>query len=298
MDTSGNGRKKHTLQFDHPPQRVISLVPSLTESLFDLGFGASVVGITDYCVNPPGAVGSLPRLGGTKNPRIADILALHPDLVLANQEENTLPVVEALEAEGVRVLVTFPQNVRQALDELWMLVGIYMDKMAAVRLETLELTVSWAEDALAGRTPVRYFCPIWREGEGDDGWWMTFNGETYASDVLRLMGGENVFAGRERRYPLEADLGCAAPEPHGTRDTRYPRVALGEIVSAQPEIILLPSEPFGFTEQHREQIIQLMPETPAVKHERVFLVDGSLVTWHGTRLARALEQLPGLFGAG
>ena len=124
---------------------------------------------------------------------------------------------------------------------------------------------------------------------------MTFNHQTYASDVLRLSGGENIFADRQRLYPLEADLGGATPEDPGERDTRYPRVKLDEILAANPELILLPSEPFSFNEAHRLRINETLAETQAVQSGEVYLVDGSLITWHGTRLARALQVLPSLF---
>ena len=98
------------LQFDHAPRRVVSLVPSLTESLFELGVGDTVVGVTDYCIHPAERLAGLPRLGGPKNPDIAAIAALQPDLVLANWEENTRQAVEALE-RGVPVWVTLPLSV-------------------------------------------------------------------------------------------------------------------------------------------------------------------------------------------
>jgi ABC-type Fe3+-hydroxamate transport system substrate-binding protein len=95
-----------------------------------------------------------------------------------------------------------------------------------------------------------------------------------------------------RRYPLTADLGLAQPEDPGTRDTRYPRVTPAEISQAAPEVILLPDEPFAFGEQERLRLKRLLAETPAVRHDRVRLIDGSLLTWHGTRLARALAEIP------
>lgn len=308
MTPPGNGSKK-ILHFNHPPQRVVSLVPSLTESLFDLGLGGVLVGITDYCVYPAEALQGLPRLGGTKNPRVADILTLEPELVLANQEENTRQVVEALEAAGVQVWVTFPQTIRQSLDVLWTLVGLYLDRTAAVRLETLEMTIEWMESSLEVRSLQRYFCPIWQgqlsgghDDEADRFWWMTFNRHTYANDLLRVMGGQNVFVDRERRYPLSADLSqdnLPTQEKSGddaeSRDTRYPRVTLDEIRAVNPELILLPNEPYLFTDQDCQLIYKLLPDTLAIQKDRVLLVEGSLITWHGTRLARALEQLPPLF---
>src|SRR5512139_3602968 len=114
----GNGHRI-AYHFHGPPKRVVSLVPSMTESLFELGFGETLVGITDYCIYPEERLEGLPRLGGPKNPRLEDIIALQPELVLANWEENTRRTVETLEAAGVRVWVTFPKTVRQALDVLW-----------------------------------------------------------------------------------------------------------------------------------------------------------------------------------
>lgn len=294
--TQENGQR--LLYFTQPPQRVVSLVPSITESLFDLGLGSTVVGVTDYCLHPAGQVRDLPHVGGPKNPHIGEIEALHPDLVCANMEENTRQTVEALESLGLAVWVTFPKTVRQALDVLWRLVGVFQDKPAAIRLETLEFTLEWAESSLETRQPWHYFCPIWQHipsGEGNP-WWMTFNQETYCNDVLRLMGGRNIFAQRARRYPLEADLGQGEAEAAGERDTRYPRLSLDEIRSAQPDVILLPSEPFAFDEAARQALCEYLVDTPAVRNGRVHSFDGSLITWHGTRLARALRELPDVLG--
>jgi ABC-type Fe3+-hydroxamate transport system substrate-binding protein len=295
---SGENGHKLAHHFHRPPQRVVSLVPSLTESLFDLGFGSAVVGITDYCVHPSEALRGLPRLGGPKNPRVDEIIALKPDLVLANQEENTRHTVEALEAAGVFVWVTFPCTVAQALDILWTLVGLFQSQTAAMQLQGLEMALEWARNAARQQPPVRYFCPIWYEKRQDgQPWWMTFNRQTYAHDLLATLGGENVFAARERRYPLEADLGLAEAQPPRGRDTRYPRLSLEEVRTVNPEVILLPNEPFAFSEIHRQELLSLLKETSAVQQGRVHLVDGSLITWHGTRLGRALQVLPSLLSS-
>jgi ABC-type Fe3+-hydroxamate transport system substrate-binding protein len=267
----------------------------MTESLFDLGFSEALVGITDYCIYPEGKLEGLPRLGGPKNPRVEDIIALQPELVLANWEENTRHTVEALEAVGVRVWVTFPKTVRQALDVLWIMADLFHSRMAAARIESLEVGLEWAQKAAQQRAQVRYFCPIWHDKDASDRpWWMTFNYQTYPHDILYALGGENVFATRERRYPLEADLGLAEPQDAKERDTRYPRLSLDEIRRADPELILLPSEPYGFSESHKEELQTLLADTRAVRAGRVCLLDGSLLTWHGTRLSKALQVLPEL----
>ena len=292
---SGNGHKK-TIQFTHPPKRIVSLVPSLTESMFDLGLGEAIVGITDYCIRPTETVKRLPRLGGPKDPHLDEIIQLKPDLVLANQEENTLKDVETLENAGIKVWVSFPKTIRQSVDTLWALAGIFQSRVAVIRIETLELTLDWAEEAVKSEPVIPYFCPIWcDQTEGGVKWWMTFNENTYANDVLRLMGGNNIFSRRQRLYPLEADLGIAPAEEAGERDTRYPRIPLIDLQNCSPEVILLPSEPYGFKEQHVDEFYRILPESAAVRNNRIRLVDGSLFTWPVTRLARALRELPGIF---
>jgi ABC-type hemin transport system substrate-binding protein len=267
----------------------------MTESLFDLGFGDAIVGVTDYCIYPP-EVANLPKVGGTKNPRLDDIFALDPDLVIANQEENTREVVDAIRSKSLDVWVTFPRSVRESLSDLRTLVSLFQDDSAKLTLDTLEKSIDWAEAASKGQKPIRYFCPIWYgQTQAGQDWWMTFNQDTYPHDLLAIMGGENVFGERERRYPLIADLGLSEPINLEGRDVRYPRVTLDEICYAAPEKILLPNEPFEFTEVHRQQFYEMLSEKLKIHLEEIVFVDGSLITWHGTRIAQALRELPGLF---
>ncbi len=266
------------------PQRVVSLVPSITESLFDLGFGHSVVGITDYCIHPANELTPLPRIGGTKNPRVDEIVELRPDVVFANQEENTPAAVHALQDAGVRVFVNFPQTVEQAIVDLSEIAQMFGREPAERKVAALREQVAAARAAT--RKPVRVFCPIWQDESGDGlRWWMTINGQTFTHDLLELCGLQNVFAERERRYPLDADLGRGEAQSAGERDTRYPRVTAGEIEAAAPELILLPSEPYDFTESEAAEMRELFPSA------KVQLIDGSLVTWPGTRMAKAIEAL-------
>jgi ABC-type Fe3+-hydroxamate transport system substrate-binding protein len=290
------------LDLDEPPQRVVSLVPSATASLFDLGLGGRVVGVTDFCVYPPAGVARLPKVGGTKNPDVDAILALTPDLVIANWEENREEDAAALRAAGVPVWVTFPCTAREALNLLWATIRLFDVPQAGHSLaaleRSLEVTGLAAADVPAARVP-RVFCPIWREprtAEGPAAWWMTANRATYLHDVLRVCGGANVFGERERRYPLAADLdpGHHVPDtPVPGRDTRYPRVSPEEVAAAAPDVILLPSEPYPFGAADREAWAA-WPEVPAVRNGRIHLVDGSALTWAGTRLALALAELPAL----
>jgi len=290
--SGGNGHLG-ILTFTTPPRRLVSLVPSVTASLIDLGAGERLVGITDFCPAPTTA--GVARVGGTRSPDLEAVVALKPELVIANQEENSRESVEALEKRGVKVWVTFPRTVAEALAVLWALIRVLGAPEQGARIRTLEATLEWTQRAAQSVPPVRVFCPIW-QGKTADGqaWWMTFNQQTYAADVLTSCGAVNVFADRQRRYPLEADLGQGSAEEPGGRDTRYPHVTAAEIVRAQPALMLLPDEPMAFTADDEAALRTALAETPAVQANRVVQVDGRLLTWHGTTLARALDVLPGL----
>jgi len=286
------------LHLPHPPRRVVSLVPSITESLFDLQCGERLVGLTDYCVHPADKVKRVPnRVGGTKNPDLKRVKAALPDLIIANQEENRKEDVEALEAEGYKVWVTFPCTVAGAFELLWALIRVLDVPQMTPVVDMLERTFEWTSRAAEENPPVSVFCPIWREPKAPEParWWMTVNRSTYVHDLLRVCGGANVFADRDRHYPLAADLGGASADPAAAeRDTRYPRVTPAEVAGRAPEVILLPSEPFPFTEADLNAF-DAFPDIPAVQNKRIYLVDGSLLTWHGTRVGKALAELPGLF---
>ena len=279
------------------PERIVSLVPSMTESLFDLGLGGAVVGISDYCTKPEGRLTGINRIGGPKTIDVAHILALNPDLVIANREENEREAVLAL-AEQAPVWVTFPLTVQDVLRDLWALAYLGRSQQALIRMRLLETAVEMAEESLEDESGVRYFCPIWQDQAGDTHWWMTFNQDTYSSDLLRLLGGVNCFAQRQRRNPLAADLDATVVAEEGTYDRRYPRVTKNEIIDAQPAVILLPDEPFAYSQVHVGEFRSFFAETPAVKQDRIVMADGSLITWCGTRLGLALSELADVFRQG
>jgi ABC-type Fe3+-hydroxamate transport system substrate-binding protein len=149
-----------------------------------------------------------------------------------------------------------------------------------------------AEAALAERRPVRAFVPIWMDPL------MTVHGSTFISDVLSLAGAANVFADRERRYPLAADLGTGAPLPADRvagRDVRYPRVTLDEVVARAPEIVLLPDEPHAFTEADAAVFRGL--DIPAARNGHVVMCDGKDLMWYGARSLEGIERLRALVDA-
>ncbi|MEP7359349.1 MAG: helical backbone metal receptor, partial [Anaerolineales bacterium] len=206
--------------------------------------------------------------------------------------------VEALQAAGLTVWVQFPTTVREALNVLWATIRVFEAPQRGHSLAALERSYEVASRAAETEPGVTVFCPIWREPAADTGpaeWWMTANRDTYLNDILRICGGTNVFAQRDRRYPLAADLDPAKPPdpPQAGRDTRYPRVTPAELAAAAPEVILLPSEPYPFTEADTSAF-SAFSGVPAVRDGRLHLVDGSWLTWPGTRLAQALAELPAI----
>ena len=248
------------------PRRVVSLVPSLTESLFDLGLGDCVVGATDYCTHPASGLARVPRVGGPKTPRFETILSLEPELVIASREENRREDVEKLVAAGVSVWVTFPHSVSETIALLWQMILLFEVPDQFLGLRSIETSLEWVERANAADEPVRTFCPIWHDP------WMTISGDTFTSDLLRVCGAQNIFGDQ--------------------RGDRYPIVTLDEVAARSPDLILLPSEPFSFDENHLAEI-SAKDSIPAVQTGRVLLVDGTLLTWYGTRLGKALQQVPG-----
>ncbi len=253
-----------------PPRRIVSLVPSFTEALFAMGLDAAIVAVTRYCVHPAERVAAVPKVGGTKNPDLDAILRLHPDLVVASAEENVREHVEALMGAGLTVYVSLPHTVRRAIAELRDLARLCGVPSAA------EPWLRPAEERLArleaGRPlrPVRYFCPIWRRP------YMVAAPHTYMTDLLRICGGESIFGdGPARYYPVE----------------------LAEAMARDPEVILLPDEPYPFAAKHLPEIEQFTA-VRAVRDGRVHLVDGQLLTWYGPRLARALDYFSSLLHAG
>lgn len=273
---------------DDAPRTVVSLVPSITESFFDLNLSNRLIGRTEYCIYPEGKVDSIPTLGGTKNPDIERIIAMQPDMVFMNAEENNKADAQTLLDAGITIWASMPTKVSDVFTLLWNIMNLFDETSAVARVRLIEQVYDRLYSMLIDTELPTVFVPIWYDPL------MTANGETYLHDVLYTCGAANVFADRDRQFPLAADIGDADPNPElaAGRDTRYPRISLAEVESAQPDVILLPSEPFLFTEEHLPVFQEL--DVPAAKHNRIYLVDGSWLTWHGTRLAYALNGLPNL----
>jgi ABC-type Fe3+-hydroxamate transport system substrate-binding protein len=275
--------------FHAAPKRVVSLVPSDTLSLCDLGCESAIVGRTDYCELPVALAARVPAFGGTKNPRIAEIIELQPDLVIVNQEENSKSDVEALLAAKQRVYIAFPKRVEAGLSHLARLARIFHlggDSTAKRLLKDGYEALRAAEALRSKLVPRRVFCPIWADPL------MTIHGATYISDMLDLVGAQNIFADRERRYPLAADMGKRAPlasDKVAGRDTRYPRVTAEEVRQRAPELILLPSEPHPFNDADKAILAAI--ESPASTAGAIHFIDGKDLSWYGSRAVTGIERL-------
>jgi len=260
-----------TLEVKSPPRRIVSLVPSLTEALFVFGVGEAVVGVSDFCVEPSEGVAAKTKVGGTKALDVAQVRALEPDLVVASAEENRKEDIQALVQAGLRVFVSLPTSVGSGIDLLEQLAGMTGAVEAGARV------VAEAREALAEvqaaneeRQPVRTFCPIWRNP------WMTIGPGTYMHDFITVCGGENVF---------------------GLRHERYPRVQLSEMAERDPEVVLLPDEPYRFGPQHVSEM-SAFREVSAVRDGRIYLLEGKKLCWYGPRIAGSLRYVSGLIGRG
>lgn len=207
------------LEITTPPKRVVSLVPSITETLFDLGAGDSVVGVTDWCIFPE-SIGA-PRLGGTKNPRVEEIRALRPDLVHMNLEENLAKHAARIE-EFAPVFVTEPKSPRDVVGLLVQLGAIHgVGDAAAAAVAELE-----RELALPPLPRFTFAAPIWKSP------WMWCGGDTYVSALVEVLGGTNALA----------------------HEARYPAIEIDIVVALCPDVIVLPDEPYAFTADDAAQL--------------------------------------------
>ncbi|MDX3375589.1 helical backbone metal receptor [Streptomyces sp. ME02-6991-2A] len=231
--------------------RVVSLVPSLTEAVAVTAPGL-LTGVTDWCTHPAGLTAA--RIGGTKNPDVAAIAALAPDLVIANEEENRAPDLAALREAGLDVLVTEIRTLDQAFTELHRVLTTGCGLPRPRWLDEAE--EAWAELPAPSASPRPAVVPIWRRP------WMVLGRSTFAGDLLACLGVRNVYADHAERYP---------------------RIPLDELNASGAELVVLPDEPYRFTAGDGPEAF---PGLPAA------LVDGRLLTWYGPSLLQAARELP------
>ncbi|MFE4667650.1 helical backbone metal receptor [Streptomyces sp. NPDC056716] len=231
------------------PPRVVSLVPSLTEAVA-VSLPGVLAGATDWCSHPPDL--AVTRVRGTKNPDVERIVALAPDLVIANEEENREPDLAALRAAGIEVLVTEVRTVAQAFTELARVLTVCGAPSRPRWLDEAE--AAWAALPAPGRRRTAVV-PIWRRP------WMVLGRDTFAGDVLARLGVDHLYA--------------AHPE-------RYPRIPLPELLDAKPDLVILPDEPYRFTADDGPEAFPGIPSA---------LVGGRHLTWYGPSLSEAPRVL-------
>ncbi len=250
FQTTDHLSRKISIPF--PPKRIVSVVPSQTELLFDLGLGDSVVGVTWFCIHPEEA-SKKSQVGGTKNLKLDKIAGLNPDLIIANKEENEQSQIDWL-AERFPVWIS---DIKTLDDAVSMIKSI--GDMTGKSLKANEI-IENITDSFSNLRPVtqkRTLYLIWKKP------YMSIGSDTFIHHIMQRAGFINVMAG----------------------STRYPELTESEIKNLNPEIVLLSSEPYPFKEKHVNELQQLLPEA------KIKLVDGEMFSWYGSRLVKAGEYL-------
>ena len=240
-----------SLRINALPQRIVSVVPSQTELLYDLGLSPEVVAITKFCIHPTEWFKQKQKIGGTKSLALNKIIGLQPDLVLANKEENIKQQIEALE-KICPIWISDVQRLNDAVDMIREVGGICGRKDKA---ESIAEEVENNFKNIIPRTERILSCCylIWRHP------YMTVGSGTFIDNMLSYAGFQNIFSNKKR----------------------YPSTTVAEIGSLSPDLILLSSEPYPFSSKHVEELQALLP---AIK---IRLVDGSFFSWYGSRLLNA-----------
>jgi ABC-type Fe3+-hydroxamate transport system substrate-binding protein len=246
------GRKIAVENF--PPKRIVSLVPSQTELLFDLGLEEEIIGITKYCVHPEKWFHTKTRIGGTKNIDVEKIKILQPDLIIANKEENVKEQIELLE----KIAPVYVSDVNNLEDALQMIEAIGKitgrNDNAKKIIATIKTTFSKLRPSTISYQLSTVYL-IWRNP------YMTVGGDTFIAEMLRCCGLQNVFE----------------------NEKRYPEISLQQLSTKNCQLILLSSEPYPFKEKHVYEIKKILPDA------KIILVDGEMFSWYGSRLIHAAK---------
>lgn len=233
------------------PKKVVSLVPSVTETLIDIGLSGSIAARTKFCIHPKDTVSVIPKVGGTKNPKVDIIWDMKPDIIIANKEENRMEDIALLNAYPIYVSdIKNTSDVIHFLNDMQEIFPDSSAKMVSRKIRNAMETMS--------EKPVLSVCYlIWRDP------WMTIGNDTFIHYMLQKAGFNNVFSG----------------------DTRYPVIRSEDIISKSPDVVMLSSEPYPFKEKHIDEISQLLPDA------KIILADGELFSWYGTRMLKFPEYV-------
>lgn len=238
---------QHTIELTQTPKRIVSLIPSQSEYLWDLGLREELVGISKFCIHPKEMFETVTRVGGTKQLDIEKIKQLKPDLIIGNKEENVKEQIEELQSY-FPVWMSDVNTLDEAYDMMLKLGEITGKAQKSIELvEQIKRDLSSVKD-LFNKKKVAYF--IWNKP------YMVVAKKTYIDSVLQFCGLTNVFDGH----------------------TRYPEVTLSDLKNAAPDLCFLSSEPFPFHSEHLNEIQSQLPQT------KVVLVDGEMFSWYGSHL--------------
>jgi ABC-type Fe3+-hydroxamate transport system substrate-binding protein len=235
-----------TITLNKPARRIVSLVPSQTEFLFDLGLDKEVVGITNFCIHPKEKYLSKNRIGGTKSPDIERIKTLNPDLIIANKEENNKADIDVLKKH----FPVWVSDVNSLKDAYAMMISVGQltgrEKEACFLRHTIEQSFKTLP---LFSSPLSTIYLIWNRP------YMAAGNDTFITHLLEKVGLKNIIGA-----------------------TRYPEISLERLQELAPDTLLLSSEPYPFNEKHRKELQDLLPST------KVTIVDGELFSWYGSRL--------------
>jgi hypothetical protein len=248
--------------------RIVSLVPSITELICDLGLERQLVGRTGFCIHPWETVRGIPKVGGTKDVNLEKVRELAPTHVVVNVDENLKEDAEAI-AEFAEVVVTHPQAPRDNLD-LYRLLGRTFGREAEAERLCAEFERAYERAAATPREPCDVLYLIWRDP------WMTVAPETYIAQTLALFGWRTVSRSAPHAF--------CSPEGDKKQGERYPEVDLAEF-AGRVDRVLLSSEPFHFKEHHVEEVAAI------VTGAEVSLIDGEMTSWYGSRAIAGLDYL-------
>lgn len=238
------------------PNRIISLVPSITELLFTLGLQEETIAITKFCVHPSSWHKTKTRIGGTKNIQIETIKKLQPDLIICSKEENVKEQIELLAAD-LPVLLTDVKNYEDALDMI-LSVGKICNKEKEALLINATIQTNFSQIKITKNITSAYL--IWHNP------YMTIGSDTFINDMLIKIGLKNVFADK----------------------TRYPAISIEDLIEKNPTVILLSSEPYPFAQKHITELQTHLPNT------KILLADGEFFSWYGSRMLEAPQYFNAL----
>lgn len=257
MRRSFTDQLNREIVINYPPKRIISLVPSQTELLFELGLDQEIIGLTKFCIHPIEKFAERTKIGGTKKLNIQLIKDLDPDLIIGNKEENEqLQIEELMEDYPVWMSDIYTlEDAKKTINQIGELVNrepeaAYLNHLITAGFNDLQTLA--VQNGINKK--VAYL--IWKKP------YMLAGSNTFIDNILALNGLSNVI-----------------------KDNRYPEIELNELAQLKPDLIFLSSEPYPFKEEHLEEIRAIIPEA------KVMLVDGEMFSWYGSRLVKAVQYL-------